>query len=155
MPHRSALPGVLLVCATALSSCVIPDDTSTRVGENATVYAARQEMIGLSETELRMCAGFPSAKAAAGEDGEIWTYQRTVQRGNMNVVLPSNSFGILPAVGGSLSMSQNGYCNTQVRLVEGRVVEIAFAGDNNQANSLNALCVNSVDSCVVYARAKR
>ncbi|TIS67976.1 MAG: hypothetical protein E5X00_26060, partial [Mesorhizobium sp.] len=44
-----------------LSSCVIPDDTSRVAKEDPTTAAARREMVGLSEADVRMCAGFPTA----------------------------------------------------------------------------------------------
>lgn len=135
-----------------LASCIIPEDTSRRVRENPTTAAAKKEMVGLSEADLRMCAGFPTASADLGEDGRIWTYQREVRRGSLNVVLPTNSVGVLPALGGSVNVAPGGYCHTQIRLREGRVAEVAFAGDNNEPNSLNTLCVAMVDGCVAYAR---
>lgn len=99
-----------------------------------------------------MCAGFPTASADLAEDGRIWTYEREVRRGTLNVVVPTNSLGILPALGGSVNVAPGGYCHTQVRLMDGRVTEVAFAGDNNEPNSLNGLCVAMVDGCVAYAR---
>jgi hypothetical protein len=109
-------------------------------------------MIGLSEADVRMCAGFPTATAEAGGLGQIWTYQRTVQRGNLNIVVPTLAVGAVPAVGGSLNVAPGGYCNTQIRMVAGHVVEVAYAGDNNQPNNRDALCVSTVDACVAYAR---
>lgn len=143
-PHFCLLP--------ILSSCMIPEDTSRRISEHHVTAAAKKEMVGLSEADLRMCAGFPTASADLGEEGRIWTYQREVRRGSLNVVLPTNSVGFLPAVGGSVNVAPGGYCHTQVRLVSGRVKEVAFAGDNNEPNRLNALCVAMVDGCVAYAR---
>ncbi|WP_287114129.1 hypothetical protein [Mesorhizobium sp.] len=108
-------------------------------------------MVGLSEADVRMCAGFPTATADAG-GSQIWTYQRTVQRGNLNVVIPTLAVGAVPTVGGSLNVDPGGYCNTQIRMVGGRVAEVAYAGDNNTQNHRNALCVSTVDGCVAYAR---
>ncbi len=154
-PHPLVRGCAIFLFPMLLSSCVIPDDTSSIVSENSVTAAARTEMVGLSEADLRMCAGFPSEAVEMGEDGKILSYQRVVQRGNVNVVLPTSSFGILPSVGGSMNLAPNGYCHTQVRLVNGRVAEVAFAGNNNQPGSLNALCVSIVDGCLDYARKKR
>lgn len=135
-----------------LASCMVPDDTSSMIGEHATVAAARTEMVGLSHTQLRMCAGFPDATSPQGEDGEIWSYRSPTHRGHANLVLPATSVGMLPAVGGAVNLSPGGYCHTQVRLHDGRVVEVEFSGDNNRPSSRNALCTTLVDSCVAYAR---
>jgi hypothetical protein len=37
-------------------------------------------------------------------------------------------------------------------MIGGRVAEVAYAGDNNLPNSVDALCVSTVDACVAYAR---
>ncbi|RUU11401.1 hypothetical protein EOD23_10650 [Mesorhizobium sp. USDA-HM6] len=135
-----------------LSSCVIPDDTSRVAREDVTTAAARKEMVGLSEADIRMCAGFPTATADVGSSGQIWTYQRTVQRGNLNIAVPTLGLGAIPAVGGSVNVAPGGYCNTQIRMVGGHVAEVTYAGDNNLPNSIDALCVSTVDACVAYAR---
>ena len=140
---------------STLSSCVIPDDTSRVAKEDVTAAAARKELVGLSEADIRMCAGFPSATADVGSSGQIWTYQRTVQRGNLSIAVPTMAVGAIPAVGGSVNVAPGGYCNTQIRMVNGRVAEVAYAGDNNQPNSRDALCVSTVDACVAYARQHR
>lgn len=154
MPLRQGAPCLLLTSSLMLVSCVSPDDTSSVVSEHATVASARQEMIGLSEAELRMCAGFPDATSDQGDAGQIWSFRRSTQRGNTNVVLPATTFGVLPAVGGAVNISPSGFCHTQVRLVAGRVAEVEFSGDNNRPGSRNALCATQVDSCVAYARRK-
>lgn len=149
---------ILLVLSAGsfiVSSCVAPDDTSNITKEDDTTAAARKEMVGLSEADVRMCAGFPTATADAGGSGQIWTYQRTVRRGNLNVVIPTLAVGAVPAVGGSLNVDPGGYCNTQIRMVDGRVAEVAYAGDNNTPNHRDALCVSTVDACVAYARQHR
>ncbi|RWI25011.1 MAG: hypothetical protein EOQ94_04935 [Mesorhizobium sp.] len=135
-----------------LSSCVIPDDTSRVAKEDATTAAARREMVGLSEADVRMCAGFPTATADVGPSGQIWTYQRSVQRGNLNIAVPTMALGAIPAVGGSVNVAPGGYCNTQIRMLGARVAEVTYAGDNNLPNSIDALCVSTVDACVAYAR---
>lgn len=152
--HISSL-AALSSALVVLVACNAADDTAVLAGEHATAQAARNEMVGLSEAQLRMCAGFPDASSDHGEDGKIWTYRRSTNRNNMNLVVPASGFGIIPAVGGSVSLSGGGYCHTQVRLADGRVAEVEFAGDSNRARSRNALCVTMVDSCVNYARRNR
>lgn len=145
---------LLLVSSLMLTACIAPDDTSTVVSEHSTVAAARTEMKGLSETELRMCAGFPDATSEHGEDGKILSFRRSTPRGNASLVLPATNFGMLPAVGGGVNVAPSGYCHTQVRILDGKVAQVEFSGDNNRSSSLNALCATMVDSCVAYARRK-
>ncbi|TGQ02160.1 hypothetical protein EN784_44855 [bacterium M00.F.Ca.ET.141.01.1.1] len=150
--RKLALSGLIVAVQ---SSCVVPDDTSRIAKVDPTAAAARKEMIGLSEADVRMCAGFPTATADAGGSGQIWTYKRVVQRGNLSIVVPTLSVGPVPALGGSLNVAPGGYCDTQVRMVGGRVAEVAYAGDNNLPNRRDALCVSTVDACVAYARQHR
>jgi hypothetical protein len=151
--RQEALAFLILSTAT-LSACMVPDDIKSVAGEDSTTSSARTEMVGLSEAELRMCAGFPDATADAGPQGQIWSFRRSAERGNTNLVLPATTFGAFPAVGGAINVAPSGYCHTQVRLVEGRVAEIEFSGDNNRPSGRNALCATMVDSCVAYARRK-
>ncbi|MDF3213361.1 hypothetical protein EN962_09625 [Mesorhizobium sp. M7A.F.Ca.CA.001.09.2.1] len=144
--------GLAALCVGIQSSCVVPDDTSRIAKIDPTAAAARKEMVGLSEADVRMCAGFPTATADAGQSGQIWTYKRIVQRGNLSIVVPTLAVGAIPAVGGSVNVAPGGYCDTQIRMVDGRVAEVAYAGDNNLPNRRDALCVSTVDACVTYAR---
>ncbi|RVB62560.1 hypothetical protein EN906_26480, partial [Mesorhizobium sp. M7A.F.Ca.CA.004.06.1.1] len=116
-----------VLCVGIQSSCVVPDDTSRIAKVDPTAAAARKEMVGLSEADVRMCAGFPTATANAGRSGQIWTYKRIVQRGNLSIVVPTLAVGAIPAVGGSVNVAPGGYCDTQIRMVDGRVAEVAYA----------------------------
>ncbi|WP_245428810.1 hypothetical protein [Phyllobacterium phragmitis] len=118
--------------------------------------AARKELVGLTEAQMRMCAGFPTAIADAGDAGKIWTYRdMNISRDSLNISVPTIGFGSVPGIGGGVNVATRGSCSTQVRIVGGRVAEIAFSGDNNTPTSLDALCSSMVDGCVVYARKLR
>jgi hypothetical protein len=153
--HMSILPGFtgLAILCAVLAGCTIPADTSRVVGENSTVSAARKELVGLDQDDVRMCAGFPSASSATADGGSIWAYRRDMPRGNWNVVNPSFTlFGSIPAVNTSRSGSSGGNCSTQFRFADGKLKQVEFAGDNNTATDINGLCVSMIDNCVVYAR---
>ncbi|KXF74892.1 hypothetical protein ATN84_21975 [Paramesorhizobium deserti] len=140
----------------AAASCAIPADTSATIGEDATVHEARRGLVGLTEAQIRMCAGFPTATVNAGDAGKIWTYQqRNISRGSLNISVPTVGIGSVPGVGGGVNVAPGGSCSTQVRMVDGRVAEVAFSGDNNTPTSLNSLCASMIDECVVYARQLR
>ncbi|MBB2972952.1 hypothetical protein [Mesorhizobium sp. RMAD-H1] len=146
-----ASAGVLMA-----ASCAIPSDTSSTIKEDETVHEARRALVGLTETQMRMCAGFPTAVADAGMAGKIWTYQDpNISRGSLNVSVPTIGIGSVPGVGGGVNVTPGGSCSTQIRMVDGRVAEIGFSGDNNTPTSLNALCASMIDECVVYARQMR
>ena len=147
-PTRILALMILLACVAVTStSCV----DSQQAREAATVATARKALLGLTETDVRMCAGFPS-RTVDIESGQIWTYERAINRGGLNVSVPTFGIGSVPVPGGSVNVASSGYCNTQVRFAEGRVVEIGYAGDNDLARRRNALCTAIVDECVIYAR---
>jgi hypothetical protein len=133
----------LFAGVAALSSCADK--------EAATVAVARTALLGLSEVDIRMCAGFPS-RTVDIESGQIWTYERSINRGGLSVALPTVGVGAFPELGGSVNVAPGGYCNAQVRFANGRVVDIAYAGDNDLPRGRNALCTTVVDECVAYAR---
>jgi hypothetical protein len=145
-----ALAGLSLAGA-----CTIPADTSTVIKEDKTVTAARTVMVGLSEADVRMCAGFPTTGALIAEKEKIWTYQRVYPRGTLSVGASTLAVGPTPGITGTTGMGTSGFCYTQIRFVDGRVKEIEFAGDNNTPTSVNGLCVSTVDRCVVYAKQRR
>jgi hypothetical protein len=143
---RAPVPAIfaLLAGLAFQSSCVDGQ-------EDATVAAARTALVGMSETDVRMCAGFPS-RTADIQSGQIWTYERTINRGGLNLALPNIDVGTIPALGGSLSVAPGGYCNMQVRFSNGRVAEVEYAGDNDLPRRRNALCEPLIDECVTYGR---
>jgi len=150
--------GVRYLALAALSlagACTIPADTSTVVKEDKTVAAARSVMVGLSEADVRMCAGFPTMGTMIGDTEKIWTYQRIYPRGTLSVGASTLAVGPTPGITGTTGMGTSGFCYTQIRFVDGHVKEIEFAGDNNTPTAVNGLCVSTVDRCVVYAKQRR
>lgn len=141
-----------LLALTIIASCSVPADTSKIIHEDETVKTARKVMVGMSEADVRMCAGFPTYGAAVTATEKIWTYQRSYARGGLNVGVSSLALGPVPGVTGATGTGSEGFCNTQVRFVDGRVAQVEFAGDNNTTRRINGLCVSTVDACVVYGR---
>lgn len=135
-----------------LGACTIPADTSTVVKEDKTVTASRSLMVGMTEAEVRMCAGFPTMGTMIGQTEKIWTYQRIYGRGTVSVGASTLALGPTPGLTGTTGLGTPGFCYTQIRFVDGRVKEIEFAGDNNTATAINGLCVSTIDQCVVYAK---
>lgn len=146
----------LSILSVLLGACTIPPDTSRVVRENSTVAAARSELVGLNDDDIRMCAGFPSASSPTADGGTIWAYRRDMPRGNWNVVNPSFTlFGAIPAVNTSTSGSSGGNCSTQFRFADNKLRQVEFAGDNNTTTDINGLCVSMIDNCLIYARKKK
>lgn len=136
-------------------ACTIPADTSTVVKEDATVKASRTLMVGLSEADVRMCAGFPTMGVMVSDTEKIWTYQRIYSRGTVSVGASTLAIGPTPGITGATGMGTPGFCYTQIRFVGGHVTEVEFAGDNNTPTAINGLCVSTVDRCVIYAKSRK
>jgi hypothetical protein len=135
----------------SIGACATPPDTSRLITEDKTVHQARKVMLGMSEADVRMCAGFPTMGVAISKEEKIWTYQRSFSRGSLNVGMTTLGVGPVPGVTGATGTGAEGFCNTQVRFVGGKVVQIDFAGDNNTATHINGLCVSTIDACVADA----
>jgi hypothetical protein len=149
---RNRVRYLALAALGLAGACTIPADTSTVVKEDKTVATARSVMVGLSEADIRMCAGFPTMGTMIGETEKIWTYQRVYPRGTLSVGASTLAVGPTPGITGTTGMGTSGFCYTQIRFVDGHVKEIEFAGDNNTPTAVNGLCVSTVDRCVVYAK---
>lgn len=151
--HGAAATALRLAAAVvALASCAPPDDTSRVVPEAYPVAASRHALIGMDQTDIRMCAGFPTATADAGPKGTIWTYVKAARGGGVNFSLPAVGAGPLEGTAGSVSVTGTESCDMQIRFVKGRVVQVEFAGDSNSFTKLDLYCVPLVDSCVRYAQ---
>lgn len=140
---------------TLAGACTIPADTSKVVTEDSTVRASRTVMVGLSEADVRMCAGFPTMGTMVGETEKIWTYQRIYSRGTVSVGASTVAIGPTPGLTGTTGLGTPGFCYTQIRFANGHVTEVEFAGDNNTPTAINGLCVSTIDRCVVYANERR
>ena len=125
-----------LVLAVLLPGCA---------GRDAELAArGKASLMGLSQTDMRMCAGFPNNTGSfAGED--FWMYE--------HAAAPSGVF--MPAYnlpwGGQIGAPGGGYCRVQLRFVRGKVVEATYAGQTEIWGSPDAACAPIVKTCIDYA----
>lgn len=137
--HR-AVTGATLILGVALSACT----TSER-----TVQTARSSMVGLSQADVRMCAGFPQRTSRERDGSEIWSYEASSASGGVTVSAPV----LFGAASTSVSMKPGGgSCKTQVRFVDGMAVRVSYAGDNDSSYGRNTVCAPIVAACVDYAK---
>lgn len=137
--RRTSLAWTILIALLPLS-CASPRDY-------ALLTAAKRDLIGLSQTDIEMCAGFASATRERGSS-EIWSYTYRKNQAGLTIGVPA----VYGAVNTAVSIPTGGECKMQVRFVEGRVVEVAYAGSNDTAQGRDLLCATLVDGCVAYAR---
>ncbi len=141
--HR-LLPAV--AAAAMLCGCVGP-------AAYGVLSAARSDLSGLTKADVAMCAGFPSEIRQIG-GGEIWSYVHKINRAGLNLSLPGVG-GLYSGVNTSFSVPNSAECRAQIRFVDGKVVEVAYAGDNDTAQGRDLVCLPIVDDCVAYTHEKR
>ncbi|WP_152045984.1 hypothetical protein [Aureimonas psammosilenae] len=111
------------------------------------VEIARSAMLGFTEQDVRMCAGFPSRTAEEG-DMTIWSYEIDNRSAGVSLSAPI----LFGAASTNLSLPSTGTCRAQFRFVDGRVDRVSYAGNNDTARGRDTLCTPVIKGCVAYAK---
>lgn len=128
----------LLVVAGSLAGCTPPSRFNI-------VDDAKIRLIGLSEQDITMCAGFPDRREEK-EEVRIWSYRHDTDGGNLAVSAP-----VLAGLANtSVNYSSGGDCSVQFLFVQGRVRRIAYSGDNDTTTGRDMLCAPVIDDCLRY-----
>ena len=136
--HRVITTFILVAC---LPGCGGQEAQLARYGKVA--------LIGLNQSELRVCAGFP-AKNEKDKDGEVWMYEHGAS-------MPGGytAPGVGLPWGGSISgNAPNGYCRAQFRFVAGRVTEVPYAGETDLWGNRDAVCAQIIRNCLDRLQAR-
>ena len=123
--------------------------TGCAVEEAQTAKRGRSELVGLSKTDLQMCAGHP-ANADKFPGGEIWMYEHGVASSGGVTVTP-----VIPVAGAQIGQQGGGYCRVQLRLVKDKVTEVAYAGAIDELGGPEAVCAPIVRGCLDYGKDRR
>ena len=91
-------------------------------------HKAQGTMVGMSDFALESCIGAPDQKAQVG-NAEILTYDATTTNNGVNLTMP--------IIGGGVSLTGSGYCHANFTLIDGRVTQVHYTGDNSQLLGLN------------------
>ena len=123
-----------LAMAVPLSAC--------GYGASKLAHRAQLSMIGMSVNDLQACAGPPDKTTKLNPAAEIFTYEyKPAANGGLTIDLPLNLGGI--AIGGSGT-----YCRADLRLVDHRVTELHYAGDDDDAVGSDGVCAALVRGCL-------
>jgi hypothetical protein len=114
------------------------------VKEAETAKDARATLVGLTEKEMTLCAGFP-AKAESVKGTTIWMYEHGATNPS-GIPMPTVT---LP-VGGDVTAASNGYCRVQLRFARGKVAEVSYAGATEIWGVQDAVCAPFVRNCIDY-----
>lgn len=134
MQKHVALP-VLLSCALLLGACASPLD---QVAERA-----RTEMIGLTEAQLKACAGEPTATNREGAV-DIWSYFRETSRSATAI----SDVGYTPTNRGETTYDYFRYCEATFLFQGGRVQAVEFRGRTATGREIMEPCGAIVERCV-------
>jgi hypothetical protein len=139
VPMRLRLQVLVLACLV-LSGCAEREAEWARRG--------RESLIGLNQSNIRMCAGLPTGTAKDGR-GEIWMYEHVASFPG-GIAEPEI---IIPPVLNLNSQPLTDYCRVQLRFVDGKVAEVQYAGATDIGGAQDAACGQIVRTCLRYAQA--
>ena len=102
----------------------------------------RHLVIGMEATTLQACAGIPTRTAPLDPRTQLWSYENKYERtGGLEITLPIIGGGL--AAGGSGS-----YCHALVRIVDGKVAGVTYAGDNDDMLGRDGVCAPIFRGCL-------
>lgn len=137
--HKTATCLALLLTLPLLGACASPLD---RVAERA-----RTEMVGMSEAQLKACAGEPTALNR--ENGiDLWSYFRETSRS----ATMTSDIGYTPTGRAESSYDYFRYCEATFALQNGRVQSVEFRGRTATGREIMEPCGAIVQRCVKGAQ---
>lgn len=102
----------------------------------------RRAVLGMSADSFQACAGIPTRTKRLDPRTEIFSYELK----NENV--GGMAFSV-PLVGGGFKMAGSGsYCHAIVRVVDGKVAELNYTGDNDDFVGKEGVCAPIVRGCL-------
>jgi len=122
---------------------------SCGVEESNLAKDAERQLVGLSQLDLHLCAGFPT-KTETIEGVLLETYETTAAPPNMSVSLPA--IGPLGGGGFGISGARDSYCRATFALVNRRVVALRYSGETGVGLGALARCGSIVQHCVADDR---
>ncbi|WP_323989255.1 hypothetical protein [Nguyenibacter sp. L1] len=131
--NTSCHPFVALSLPVCLAAC--------GYGDSRAAHQAQLSMIGMTANDLQACAGPPDGRVALNAHTSLFHY----------VYKPgaSGSFSISPLNLATLSYGGSGIsCAVTIRLVDDRVTEVHYAGDDDRMVGTDGVCAAVVRGCI-------
>ncbi len=102
----------------------------------------RRAVLGMTARTFQSCAGIPTRTKRLDERTELFSYElKNENTGGMEVNLPM--------VGGGFKIGRSGsYCHAIVRVVDGKVAELNYTGDNDDFVGKEGVCAPIVRGCL-------
>jgi hypothetical protein len=102
----------------------------------------REAVLGMDADSLKSCAGIPTRTEQLDRRTTLYSYENKYERtGGAQVTLP--------IIGGGFSLGGSGsYCHAIVRMVDGRVAAVNYAGDNDDMIGREGICAPIFRGCL-------
>lgn len=104
-------------------------------------------MIGVDENDMQACAGIPDKIKKIDDHTTIYEYQRSrnIETSANSTLIPVQSLqNIVNAIGGGDGKS----CIADFRVVDGKVQDVYYSGDNDMLIGTDGVCATVVRGCV-------
>jgi hypothetical protein len=102
----------------------------------------REVVLGMNAETFQACAGLPTRTKQVDSRTEILSYE----------IKNENTGGVeisVPVVGGGFKLGRSGsYCHAIVRVVEGKIAEVNYTGDNDDVVGREGVCAPIVRGCL-------
>lgn len=112
-----------------------------------TAHKAQVTMIGMTEQDVQACAGIPTKTQTIDDHVKIFEYQRgrNIGTATTSTLIPVQSVvNIVRDVGGGDGNS----CIADFRIVDGRVRDVYYSGDDDMLVGTDGVCSSVVRGCV-------
>ena len=102
----------------------------------------REAVVGMNAPSFQACAGIPTRTKQLDPRTELLSYEiKNENTGGVQVTVP--------IVGGGFKLGSSGsYCHAVVRIVDGKVVEVNYTGDNDDIVGKEGVCAPIVRGCL-------
>lgn len=110
-------------------------------------HKAQSSMIGMDEKDVQACAGIPDKIKKIDDNTTIYEYQRgrNIETSANSTLIPVQSLqNIVNGIGGGDGKS----CVADFRVVDGKVQDVYYSGDNDMLIGTDGVCATVVRGCV-------
>jgi hypothetical protein len=120
---------MLLVAACATAGHQVADE-------------GRRTIVGMGADTVQSCAGIPTRTKRLDDRTEIYSYElKNENTGGVQMTVP--------VIGGGFKIGASGsYCHAVMRVVDGKVAELEYTGDNDDIVGREGVCAPLVRGCV-------
>src|SRR5882724_2743226 len=102
----------------------------------------RRAVLGMGADTFQACAGIPTRTKRLDSRTEIFSYE--IKNENVGGMQFS-----IPLVGGGFKIAGSGsYCQAIIRVVDGKVAEVNYTGDNDDFVGKEGVCAPIVRGCL-------